>query len=384
MGCQRTIGNGITTNILRHPWLPDSANPFVTSNALGLDNKMVNSLMDIHDTSWDISLIHDMFNPRDAHLILGIPLSSIPTEDCWSWKGGRSGFFSVRSAYDMLQLSKHGQQRQPNSGFWHKFWHLKIPPKVKNFIWRAVTNTLPTCLELVSKNVDLSSLCPVCHNAAETASHVLLNCSFAFSCWERCGFTIQSDSSSTIGYWLDSTFELYGDDTSCRAIMLCWALWKSRNKLVWDKKASSPTQVLNSAWTTLDHWPRDSLGHFVDLRARYQGGSYPAEVVEALGIKEALSWLKDKEWNKVDIETDSMVTVQAIFSNQIMSSTFGLIVSDCKSLLSVLNNVSICFIRRSANRVAHFVVRRSRFFSDRSIHRNDFPNELQALLYDEC
>lgn len=129
---------------------------------------------------------------------------------------------------------------------------------------------------------------------------------------------------------------------------------------------------------------RDSLGHIVDLRARYQGGTYPAEVVEALGIKEALSWLKDKGWNKVDIETDSMVTVKAIFSNQIMSSTFGLVIRDCKSSLSVLNNVSIRFVRRSVNRVAHFVARRSRFFTDRSIHRTDFPDELQALLYAEC
>lgn len=200
LGCQRTIGNGMSTSILKHPWLPDPVNPFVTSNALGLDNKVVNSLTDIHDTSWDIPLVHDMFNPRDAHLILGIPLSSLPNDDCWSWKGERSGSFSVRSAYDMLQVGKHGQKNQPNSGFWHRLWHLKIPPKVKNFMWRAVTNTLPTCLELASRIVDLSSLCPVCHNAGETASHVLLNCSFAKRCWERCGFTIQSDTSSTNCY----------------------------------------------------------------------------------------------------------------------------------------------------------------------------------------
>ncbi|KAM6553480.1 hypothetical protein CsatB_014242 [Cannabis sativa] len=436
LGCQRTIGNGMSTSILKHPWLPDPVNPFVTSNALGLTNHMVNSLMDTHETSWDIPLVQDMFNSRDAHLILGIPLSATPIEDCWSWRGERSGSFSVRSAYDLLQISTYGQQNQPNSGFWHRFWHLKIPPKVKNFMWRAITNTLLTCLELASRNVDLSSLCPVCHNAGETASHVLLNCSFAFSCWERCGFTIQSDTSSTIGYWLESTFALYGDDIACRAIMICWALWKSRNKLVWEKKTSAPTQVIHSAWTTLDHWrtaqdktsllslsllqhdnnierwtkpdsdtvklnvdgalferesaygfgivARDSTGHIVDLRATYQGGNYPAEVVEALGIKEALSWLKDKGWNKVDMETDSMVTVQAIFSNQIMSSTFGLVIRDCKSLLSALNNVSIRFVRRSANRVAHFVARRSRFFSDRSIHRIDFLDELLALMYDEC
>ncbi|KAM6568955.1 hypothetical protein CsatB_016940 [Cannabis sativa] len=84
LGCQRAIDNGMSTSILKHPWLPDPVNPFVTSNALGLTNQMVNSLMDIHETSWDIPLVQDMFNSRDAHLILGIPLSATPIEDCWS------------------------------------------------------------------------------------------------------------------------------------------------------------------------------------------------------------------------------------------------------------------------------------------------------------
>ncbi|KAF4373428.1 hypothetical protein G4B88_011697 [Cannabis sativa] len=66
------------------PKQPAAIFTFATGYISNLDNKMVNSLMDIHETSWDISLVHDMFNPRDAHLILGISLSSIPNEDCWS------------------------------------------------------------------------------------------------------------------------------------------------------------------------------------------------------------------------------------------------------------------------------------------------------------
>ncbi|XP_060974706.1 uncharacterized protein LOC133039775 [Cannabis sativa] len=214
--------------------------------------------------------------------------------------------------------------------------------------------------------------------------------------------------------------------------MICWALWKARNTLVWDKKVSSSTQILTSAWVTLDHWrkaqdktcllsssrlhdgsnieqwmtptsntvkinvdgaifekenaygfgvvARDSTGQILDFIAKYYHGNYKAEVVEALRVKEALSWIKDKGWSKIEVETDSLLTVQAIFSKQQMSSIFGLVTNDCKILLSSSPNISLHFIKRSANRVTHFVARRSRFYSDRSILENNVLTDLHAIL----
>uniref|UniRef100_A0A803QG24 RNase H type-1 domain-containing protein n=1 Tax=Cannabis sativa TaxID=3483 RepID=A0A803QG24_CANSA len=112
----------------------------------------------------------------------------------------------------------------------------------------------------------------------------------------------------------------------------------------------------------------DSEGNVIDFVAKYFYGSFSAEVVEALEVKEALSWLKDKGWNMVEVETDSLLTVQEIFNQQQMTSVFGLITHDCKSFLSSLSNVSLRFVKRSANKVAHYVARRSCFYPDRSIH----------------
>ncbi|XP_060959434.1 uncharacterized protein LOC133030646 [Cannabis sativa] len=156
-----------------------------------------------------------MFNQRDAELIIGIPLSSSSVEDYWSWIGERSGEFSVKSAYNMLQNQKHGRHDANNSGFWHKLCHLKIPPKCRN--------CLPHIFEL-------------------------------HGCWDKAKLFALFDSTTSIGHWLDHLFKNYDEDVYCRAIMVCWAIWKARNTLVWDNKISSPTQVLTSAWTTLDHW----------------------------------------------------------------------------------------------------------------------------------
>ncbi|XP_060959107.1 uncharacterized protein LOC133030387 [Cannabis sativa] len=124
----------------------------------------------------------------------------------------------------------------------------------------------------------------------------------------------------------------------------------------------------------------DSDGKVIDFVAKYYHGSYHAEVVKALGVKEALSWLKCKSWNMVEVETDSLLTVQAIFSKQQMSSVFGLVINDCKILLSSLPNTSLHFIRRSTNQVAHFVARRSRSYFDSGIPYVDVIADFQANL----
>uniref|UniRef100_A0A803Q660 Reverse transcriptase n=1 Tax=Cannabis sativa TaxID=3483 RepID=A0A803Q660_CANSA len=432
LGVRRIIGTGTATSILAHPWLPDKDNPFVTSTTPGLNHHTVQSLFHVHTRSWDDSLVRDMFNARDSTLIMSIPLSFFATNDHWAWVGEKTGHFSVKSAYNLLQTEKSNRLGDSNSGFWRKLWHLKIPPKVKNFMWRAVSDVLPTCLQLVSKGVSVSPMCLVCHHTAETATHILLNCSFALACWQKVDLVPYANFVGTIGHFLHLVFTGFNDDISCRVVMLCWSLWKARNTLVWDKKTSSPPQIVSSAWTILDHWIKaqdkmsllspstldvgnnfehwtkptdnmikinvdgatfeteneygygivacDSEGNVIDFVAKYFHGSFPAEVVEALGIKEALSWIKDKGWSTIEVETDSLLTIQAVFSQQQMTSVFGLITHDCKSCLSSLPNVSLRFVKRSANKVAHFMAKRSCFYSDRSIHDVDILTDYNASL----
>uniref|UniRef100_A0A803PYR2 Uncharacterized protein n=1 Tax=Cannabis sativa TaxID=3483 RepID=A0A803PYR2_CANSA len=93
LSARRTIGTGESNNILKHPWLPDPTNPYVTSPEIGHANQMVSSALEIYSKAWDTPLVNDMFNKQDAELIIGIPLSSSAAEDCWSWTGERSGEF---------------------------------------------------------------------------------------------------------------------------------------------------------------------------------------------------------------------------------------------------------------------------------------------------
>ncbi|XP_030497624.2 uncharacterized protein LOC115713283 [Cannabis sativa] len=294
LGARRTIGNGLTVSILHQPWLPHSTNPYVTSSHVGLIGHTVSSLFSVDAGTWDIELVQDMFNHRDADLNLSIPLSFSASGDFWSWSGEHSGLFSVKSAYRMLLDNK-----DPRS---------------------------------------------VCHSAPETISHALLSCHFTSCCWNSMGLPAGIALDDSFPTWLDNIFHKLDDDRVCQMVMVCWSLWKARNSIVWKNKALTVANVLASARISLDHWikaqdntslssinfhnngdgaelwtkpdtntikingdaatfaienrygygmvARNDSGIIIDGKAGCNTGTFTPEVAEIIGIKEALSWIK--------------------------------------------------------------------------------------------
>ena len=60
---------------------------------------------------------------------------------------------------------------------------------------------------------------------------------------------------------------------------------------------------------------RDHEGRLAEAASSCRKGciDHP-ELAEAIGIKEALSWVKAKDWRRVILETDCLVVTQAIRS----------------------------------------------------------------------
>lgn len=108
-------------------------------------------------------------------------------------------------------------------------------------------------------------------------------------------------------------------------------------------------------------------------------GQVRPELAEAVAVKEALSWVKDKQWREVVIETDCLVVVQAIRSKVPMTSPFGSIIMECRSLVVELNT-EVLFVHRSANMAAHFIARESCSFPGRVFDRRSVPIGLEAIL----
>lgn len=109
-------------------------------------------------------------------------------------------------------------------------------------------------------------------------------------------------------------------------------------------------------------------GEFMEAGSKCSRGTINAELAEAKGIREALSWVKQKQVEGAEVETDCPQVVQAIRSSVSSFTYLGRVV-ECRKLLASLKDQDILFrfFKRSANSVAHYLARYSCSVTDRRV-----------------
>lgn len=100
-----------------------------------------------------------------------------------------------------------------------------------------------------------------------------------------------------------------------------------------------------------------------------------------MGIKEALSWIKNQNTQPVIVETDCLSVIQAIRCSSVHLSYFGRVIDECKSLVNELKNcrVTLNFVKQYANTVAHFLARHNSSVADRIWSGNVFTQN--SIMY---
>ncbi|KAH9735545.1 putative reverse transcriptase/RNA-dependent DNA polymerase [Citrus sinensis] len=125
---------------------------------------------------------------------------------------------------------------------------------------------------------------------------------------------------------------------------------------------------------------RDSRGAFVATKCQcFPGLSSPREA-EALAVHEALNWTKSLQISKIIIEINCLNVYSALISQSISPNGFGLIIEDCRALAQLIGEVSFSFIRRSANVAAHKVAMVGGSMSDLGEWRTVPPPWLYPML----
>ncbi|XP_074346286.1 uncharacterized protein LOC141685061 [Apium graveolens] len=87
---------------------------------------------------------------------------------------------------------------------------------------------------------------------------------------------------------------------------------------------------------------------------------------EAIGIREALSWIKaeiDKNeestvcnsQHRVVVESDCQVAVNTWLKKKKIYSPFSGVIDECRSILESYNNIDIFFVKRSGNKAADWL-----------------------------
>lgn len=89
---------------------------------------------------------------------------------------------------------------------------------------------------------------------------------------------------------------------------------------------------------------RNTSGMVLGIRSISREGRKTPLVAETMGMKEALSWIKERHWAQMVMETDCIAVVNAIRGECQMLSLFGLLIVECRDLLLDSNNVNIEFV----------------------------------------
>ncbi|XP_062080402.1 uncharacterized protein LOC133785162 [Humulus lupulus] len=269
----------------------------------------------------------------------------------------------------------------------------------------------------------------------ESIVHCLVSCRVIEQVWNRVGIGTKATQGMTFLEWVIKCFQRYDSETQCLLSTVCWALWGARNNAVWNNKFTGTSNIVGSAKGFLDHWrnaqksdfdsssstlergdgaeqwtvprlhsvkvnvdatifqehqkfgvgfvARDDKGMLLEGGTRLYHGSIDPILTEVMGMREALSWIKSKQWHQVYVESDCLVIVQAIRSTTEMISPFGKIINDCRTLLGDMQNVVLSFVKRSANMVVHDFARASILYPDRLFSLGDVPADLLPTLVTE-
>jgi hypothetical protein len=89
----------------------------------------------------------------------------------------------VRNALKLCVNIAGLHNRHGCAGSWNLIWRAKIPPKMKNLLWRISRNILPTRLKLNSRGVQCPTSCVVCNTEDEDIMHVFFMCQKSVQCW---------------------------------------------------------------------------------------------------------------------------------------------------------------------------------------------------------
>ncbi|KAL5574543.1 hypothetical protein UlMin_016242 [Ulmus minor] len=176
-GLRRKIGSGEDTLIYHDGWLPrDEVFKISSPRVLGNFEK-VSSLI-TSSGAWDSNLIRSSFHPDEAEAILSLPLPRRKVQDSSLWHYDKSGHYTVRSGYWLASNSKGipSSSTPSHTSWWQRFWRLRIPSKIRVFLWKAFHNWISSLVNLAKHGVPTQARCLICNETDDTTLHALWGC----------------------------------------------------------------------------------------------------------------------------------------------------------------------------------------------------------------
>ena len=159
-------------------------------------------------------------------------------------------------------------------GLWKQIWKLKVPHKIRSFMWRILSNALPTMTNLFRRGCSNTNRCLICTGQTENMSHLFCFCPWAHKCWFGSSFCFSLDNEGNFDFtqWLQHCFlklQLTEWEKALLATTL-WLIWKGRNAFVYDHRSTDSIFTIKHAG--------DLVAEYWEANGLFTDSSYPVEL----------------------------------------------------------------------------------------------------------
>ena len=342
--------------------------------------------------------------------------------------------YSKKSAYRLLAKSVSNNQPGPScptkhKDLWNSIWRLNIPNKIKHFLWRTCSKSLPTKRNLTHRKITTDASCDLCRDHHENAIHVLWDCYVVKEIWwheELCKPHLWDRfvnfQELFLGF-LKVKDPLFAE----RAAYISWSIWFKRNAV----RTGSPSlphsmihantierlqefqQVQDRISTPLQsqmtvHWSpppiswckanfdgaifqelgaaglgvviRDHEGSVIG--ALFERIALPPSVedVEALAGRRAIAFAKEIGLQEVIFEGDAEIIINSLFTDGECMAHFGHLIKDSRQLAASLRAFTFSHVKEKGNSVADKLAKLARESPFPRIWFNDIHSDATNLV----
>lgn len=188
-GLIKSIGNVESTYIWGDKWIMDEIPRRPVNKQILIDiNLKVSSLID-GTGNWRIDLLSEFFPPNEVVRIRQMTPANI--RDGFTWAFSKHGAYTVKTGFDLLSqakvkpISSLSPRGQFQIALKKRVWKLPMLPKIRMFLWRAISGALAVAERLTSRGLAIETTCKLCNNGIESINHVLFQCSTALLLWSE-------------------------------------------------------------------------------------------------------------------------------------------------------------------------------------------------------
>lgn len=266
-GPRKHIGNEYTVSVWVDSWIEGDVRrrPLMKNIFVDLLLK-VSDLIDHRNNCWNLEILNELFCEEDIRRILPMKVAS-SQDDYWVWLHNKNGSYSVKSCYWFINSwsrredIREAEARPSVNELKSSVWKIATAPKIKTFLWRAVSNAISVGEILVKRGIRMDPCCQACGFQGESINHILFDFSVARQVWALAyvpqpmnGYDKTSHFSNIHYLMMLMKNKEVSEKTRNMIPCIVWYLWKTRNGLIFEGKAFMAVDLMDKIAEEAEFW----------------------------------------------------------------------------------------------------------------------------------